>query len=136
MKPNVLYVLIVDDDSSVRSFILAVLKDIQGITLLEAKDGQEALNILNKYGSNVGVIITDHDMPKMSGDELIAKAKAQLPNTRSILLSGRLQQKEVNEMKGDSKPTFFIAKPFSVGAIKTLVITLITNVMLGHDPSK
>lgn len=136
MKVKALYLLVVDDDSAVRYSIKLTLKNLRGVTLLEAKDGQEALGLLEKYGNEIGLMITDHDMPGMSGGQLIAKAKAQFPKIRSLLISGRLQQKDIDRMEGPSRPTFFLAKPFYTVVIRILAISLITNFQTGVRPPK
>ena len=136
MKVNALYILIVDDDSAVRKSIIATLKNLQGVTLLEAESGQEALGLLATHRNNIGVIITDHDMPGMSGKRLIGNAKAQFPKIRSILISGGLQQEDVDKMFGPTKPTYFLAKPFCMSVLRILTISLVTNFVTGMQPPK
>jgi two-component system chemotaxis response regulator CheY len=64
-------VLIVDDSPVMRSFIRRIL-DLSGIELkecFEANDGQEALDVLRI--SPADVILTDINMPRMNGEQLV-----------------------------------------------------------------
>jgi len=68
-----LRVLIVDDSPAMRCFIRRVL-DLSGLeiaTCFEASDGQEALDLLNN--SWVDAILTDINMPRMDGEELLRR---------------------------------------------------------------
>ncbi len=66
-------VLIVDDSPAMRAFIKRVI-DMSGFdvgTCIEAGDGEEALEILTR--SWVDIVLTDINMPRMSGEELVRK---------------------------------------------------------------
>jgi len=68
-------VLLVDDSAAIRKILQRVLRQT-GIairTILEAGDGQEALQILN--GQTVNLVLTDINMPKMDGIQLLAAIK-------------------------------------------------------------
>ncbi|HLH04392.1 MAG TPA: response regulator [Bryobacteraceae bacterium] len=68
-----LRILIVDDSPAMRSFIKRVL-DLSGIeteSLLEAGDGAEALELLDREW--VDVILTDINMPRMNGEEFVRR---------------------------------------------------------------
>ena len=122
-----LYILIVDDDSSLRRIINLSLTGLPGITLLDACDGRNAIEILEKYGDKICVLLTDHDMPHMTGDGLIAWTKNSFPKIKSILASGRLP-----EVEGLSEPDRSIAKPFTTSVIRMLVIDLIKEFKVEH----
>ncbi len=62
-------ILVVEDDEIFRETVLAVLEDLD-VTLLSAGNGEEAKEIL-KSEETVDLVITDVQMPKMSGVELI-----------------------------------------------------------------
>ncbi|MEI7777199.1 MAG: response regulator [bacterium] len=126
------YVLIVDDEVFIRALIRSALKGLR-INILEAADGLEALRLLEDRGDDICVLITDHDMPGMTGDDLIAKMKEKFPKIKSLLTSGRLTQDDIDEMHGHSKPDTFLAKPFSMEVIKKLTFDLITAFIAGDD---
>ena len=83
-------ILLVDDDSSLRATLRACL-EVAGYTCIEAKDGQDARGWL-EGGHPVDLIVTDHQMPRVTGLELIKGLKSQ-KNTEAIpiiLYSGQL----------------------------------------------
>ena len=92
---------------------------------MEAADGLEALRILSDHGNDICVVVTDHNMSGMTGDELIAKAREKFPRIKFLLVSGGLTYKDVSEMSGPSKPNTFLAKPFSLRVVNKLVCDLI-----------
>ena len=63
-------ILVVDDDEDTRSVMRDVLED-HGYAVLEAGDGQEALETLSNNASMVGAVILDLRMPRMSGWDLL-----------------------------------------------------------------
>ena len=80
-------VLIVDDSPSMRSFIKRVM-DLSGLEVsahLEAGDGQEAIDVLNREW--VDVILTDINMPRMNGEEFVRRlAESGLTRTIPIIV--------------------------------------------------
>lgn len=79
-------ILIVDDDPIVRHFVHRMLR-IQGYSCREVEHGQEALNHLRTYRPSL--IITDQQMPVMTGIQLLETLLGQLegPPIPTILLA-------------------------------------------------
>src|ERR1041385_2540462 len=69
-------VLVVDDSAAIRKILQRVLRQTGMAirTIYEAGDGQEALSLL--AGHSVELILTDINMPKMDGLQLLASVKA------------------------------------------------------------
>ncbi|QQR79504.1 MAG: response regulator [Deltaproteobacteria bacterium] len=82
-------VLVVDDDAVQRALLARIL-DISGYHVLTAANGREALTILKQ--KSVEVIVTDVDMPEMSGIELVREVKEHpvlgAPLLGVVILSG------------------------------------------------
>lgn len=78
--------LVVDDDAAVRSTIARVIRTI-GLTPLEAEDGAAALRLLDEHGE-VPLVITDVNMPGVSGMELLEEITRRYPDTAVLMLSG------------------------------------------------
>ena len=74
-------ILLVDDDSSLRATLRTCL-EVAGYICIEAKDGQDARGWL-EGGHPVELIVTDHQMPKVTGLELAKGLKSQ-KNTEAI----------------------------------------------------
>ncbi len=82
-------ILVVDDDPEIRKLIRIILEN-SGYDVLEAQDGQEAIEKLNE-GENpmvVDAIITDLKMPRVNGHEAIAYFQKAYPSIPLIVLTG------------------------------------------------
>ncbi len=111
--------LIVDDSISVRRFVATVLEKNNYSTVL-ASNGINALACLEK--SSFDLVVTDLEMPKMHGFELIEKIRAQekYKDLPIVILTGRAGKKH-KEMGADVGANAFIVKPFKeTDLLKTL----------------
>jgi two-component system chemotaxis response regulator CheY len=102
-------ILTVDDSSSVRQMVSFTLKEA-GYEVVEAKDGQDALD---KLKGQIDMIITDLNMPNMDGIELIKKVRAD-SNYKFIpivMLTTESQASKKQEGKS-AGATGWIVKPF------------------------
>ena len=102
-------ILTVDDSSSVRQMVSFTLKEA-GYEVVEAKDGQDALD---KLRGQIDMIITDLNMPNMDGIELIKKVRAD-SNYKFIpivMLTTESQASKKQEGKS-AGATGWIVKPF------------------------
>jgi PAS domain S-box-containing protein len=78
-------VVLVDDDSELCAILAAGLTD-GGFDVLTASDGQAALKLLATHA--VDVVVSDIDMPRMSGIELIGQVRAERPQIACLLMTG------------------------------------------------
>ncbi|MFP5519518.1 MAG: response regulator [Bdellovibrionia bacterium] len=110
-------VLVVDDMSSIRGLVRNHLRTMGFKDLSEAEDGEEALKlILKAIGDGVpfDLVISDWNMPKMKGLELLKQVRAN-PATQQLpflLLTSESERDQVTEavLSGVSQ---YIVKPFS-----------------------
>jgi CheY-like chemotaxis protein len=79
-------ILVVDDDPFVAE-MLAVILDADGYTVETAENGAEAL-IKFSEAPDTGLVISDMNMPGMTGLELFGKIRAVNPAIATILLTG------------------------------------------------
>jgi two-component system response regulator FlrC len=77
-------VLVVDDEEGVRSFLAEAL-DGEGYEVVAAASGHEAVALLDRQGFDV--VVTDLKMPGLDGLALLAKVRAEMPETQVILLT-------------------------------------------------
>jgi len=81
-------ILIVEDDASVRAVVMHVL-GTNGYRLHEAVNGHSALEMWDKCGGQVDLLITDMVMPGgVSGHELAQQLQAKKPSLKVIYTSG------------------------------------------------
>ena len=118
-------ILLVDDSMPIRKLIALQLKS-KGYEIVQAINGIEALEIL--ASRRVDLIITDLNMPKMDGLELIGQLKkdTDLENIPVIILSseGENRDKEVGLKVGASS---YLVKPvsqeFLIDEVKKVLLT-------------
>ena len=80
-------VLLVDDDAQVRDIIQRVLV-AEGVRVVEARHGQEALDLFRKEPRGVDLLLTDIDMPGMSGVALSAELARLQHHLKTVYVSG------------------------------------------------
>ncbi|NIO07226.1 MAG: response regulator, partial [Deltaproteobacteria bacterium] len=105
-------VLLVEDESSVRDVTTRTLRE-QGYTVLEAANGDEALEVASKHGvERIHLLLTDVVMPQMGGKALARRLKAQHPDMRVVFFSGYPGEAIAHHGVLDSG-VVFLQKPFS-----------------------
>jgi CheY-like chemotaxis protein len=103
-------VLVVEDEDEVRSLASEFLRSA-GYSVLTAKDGVEALEISERLGGAIQLLLTDVVMPKMRGTELAKELKARFPRLRVVYMSGYLEQ---DPCSGEIlEKAMVLQKPFS-----------------------
>ena len=80
-------ILVVDDDPFVAE-MLAVILDAEGYMVETAENGEDALAKFNA-APDTGLVISDMNMPGITGLELFARIRAANPAIATILLTGR-----------------------------------------------
>jgi len=104
-------ILLVEDEVAVRTLALRVLKR-QGYTVLDAANGVEALEVVDRHQGQINLLLTDTVMPKMGGQELAQKFKEIQPQTRVLFTSGYSDKnQEIDKLVKSG--VGFIQKPFS-----------------------
>jgi signal transduction histidine kinase/CheY-like chemotaxis protein len=81
------HILLVDDQEDVRTMTETMLKRL-GYTVETAQNGLEALQLVRSRASDFDVILTDQNMPKMSGLELVNQVYPDFPHIPFVFLSG------------------------------------------------
>jgi CheY-like chemotaxis protein len=92
--------LVVDDSMLIRYTVCRALEE-RGFTVESATNGVEALQILSRIKPDL--IVTDMQMPKMSGGELITELKKNHETARIpiIIVAGRASGFDENEKRAD-----------------------------------
>jgi CheY-like chemotaxis protein len=119
-------ILIVDDESSLRTLLKAVLDSEPGYELQEASNGDEALELITQ--SKPDLIILDVMMPGQSGFEVCEKIKRnnQLKDIIVLILTAK-GQKTDQEWASSVGADCFLSKPFSPLELINLIENLLTN---------
>ena len=106
-------VLLVEDDPEVRSLFSAFLRD-GGYQVVEASDGQEALEAFERQAEAIDVVMTDVVMPNVSGPALASALRARRPDVKVLYVSGYTEQLELG---GPEPNTTHLPKPVTRGAL-------------------
>lgn len=117
MFPLETRILVIDDMPSIRDLVKNTLKVMGYKNIQEAEDGEQGLKLLlqnNTAGSAIQLVISDWNMPKMKGLELLkqVRATAEFANLPFVLLTSESERDQVTEavLAGVSQ---YIVKPFS-----------------------
>jgi CheY-like chemotaxis protein len=103
--------LLVEDEDLVRRLSRQILEE-SGYTVIEARNGLNALEISEKEDSKFDLLITDVVMPQMGGRELAEKLRSKLPDIKILFTSGYTDDAVVRHGVIEAD-TNFIQKPFS-----------------------
>jgi two-component system cell cycle sensor histidine kinase/response regulator CckA len=104
-------VLLVEDEDVVRSFAVRALTR-QGYEVLEASDGQEALDLVEAHDGQIDIVVTDVVMPEMDGPTMFRELRKTNPTIKVIFVSG-YPNEAFRETLG-SEDVAFLPKPFSL----------------------
>ncbi len=112
-------VLVAEDEELLRQLTEKLLTQ-QGYRVLTARDGREALRIMEDRGASIDLLLTDIVMPYISGPSLAEQCREKFPRLRVLYMSGYAQ----DALSGatDVKPGHnFIQKPFKPADLHALV---------------
>jgi PAS domain S-box-containing protein len=123
-------VLLVEDDPLVRRVTARTLR-ASGYAVLEATEGGEALR-LAREGAPPDLLVTDVVMPHMGGEALVARFRAEHPDTRILLISGYTDHGFDVASLGEG--VGFLQKPFAPAALARKVRELLDRRGAGPAP--
>ena len=112
-------VLLVEDEQAVRRATAEFLGR-QGYTVLEAKDGVDALSMVKDYGSTLHLLVTDVVMPNMSGGQLAKELKRLRPAISILFVSGYAGKTVLDHRVFDVE-TNFLQKPYTLKQLSAKV---------------
>ena len=111
---NTQYILVVEDDPSVRTLLLEILNEY-GYQTLEADNAYSALELLS-CNPQIELLVTDIGLSGMSGRELASQAQQALPNLKVLLISGYAPETQ-SRTKLAELGMDLLAKPFSINEL-------------------
>jgi two-component system chemotaxis response regulator CheY len=109
-------ILIIDDFATMRRILKNILKQLGFKNLVEADDGTTALNVLESQ--KIDLIISDWNMPKMTGLELLKKVRASTEYEKIpfLMVTAEAQKQNVIEAV-QAGVSNYVVKPFTAEAI-------------------
>ena len=120
-KPSDYCVLIVDDSKMDRTIMQKSLGPT-GITLMEAKDGLEALNIIKSGDHQFDAVLIDIEMPKMDGYTLASEIRKYSKYRNLPLIAVTSRTSKSDRLRGvEVGMTEYITKPYSAEYLENVV---------------
>src|SRR5690606_19540446 len=112
-------VLVVDDSELTRDLVVVTLREM-GLDVLEAVDGARALEVLE--AEEVGLIVTDLDMPVLDGFELIRRVRLS-PRGRTpiVVLSTRGDEADVRRASELGADAYLVKRRFEIEQLRRVV---------------
>ncbi len=104
-------ILLVEDEDSVRVMAAKLLRT-RGYEVLEAADGEEALEIAEDHAGEIDLMISDVVMPGLDGPGLLKAARGYLGDAKVIFISGYAEEEFSNVLSTEN--VSFLPKPFTV----------------------
>jgi DNA-binding NtrC family response regulator len=118
------WILVVDDEPSMRNLINAVLR-VQGWTVQAVAGAEEALAAIKAATRPPSLVICDVLMQSMDGLELVRRMCARIPGLNVIFISGYLT--DVSWWPADLRHKRFLAKPFDNAQLLAAVGDALTD---------
>lgn len=119
-----LVVMVVDDFSTMRRIVKNVLKDLQFKEIVEAENGAEALKVLKS--TKVDLIVSDWNMPVMTGIELLKQVRAndEYKALPFLMVTAEAQKDNIVEAI-KAKVSNYIIKPFTPATLAEKIAKII-----------
>ncbi len=105
-------ILLVEDEDAVRMFASRALRN-KGYNVLEAENGEMALDIINEQDRHIDLIVSDVIMPGMDGHTFVNLVRHELKDVKVILMSGYAEETFRDEIGRDTT-IHFLGKPFTL----------------------
>ncbi|HYM71508.1 MAG TPA: PAS domain-containing protein [Stellaceae bacterium] len=118
-------VMLVEDEDPVRIFGARALRN-KGYSVLEARSGEAALELMGNTAEKIDLLITDVVMPKMDGPGLVREVREIYPDMKVIFISGYTEDSFRQHLDSDSN-IHFLPKPFSLKQLATKVKEVISG---------
>jgi two-component system response regulator (stage 0 sporulation protein F) len=112
------YLLIVDDNASVRRLLFEIISD-EGYKVETADSGTETIRMVN---SNMpSLILLDVKMPGMSGLETLEKLRVHAPGVPVIMMTAYSEMDACQEAKNSGLVREYLKKPFEIDELRFLI---------------
>ena len=124
---KVLHIICVDDEKIVLDSLNSQLTRNLGndYNYEFAESAEEALEVIEDISESdeevVYVVISDWLMPGMKGDELLTEVRGKLDNVKTILLTGHVDSKVVQDIEDSGKGIKCIYKPWNENDLMALI---------------
>ncbi|ATX81353.1 PAS domain S-box-containing protein [Mariprofundus ferrinatatus] len=116
-------ILLVDDEDMLRNTSAELLRNI-GYRVIDAADGESALQLFRESSKEISLLITDIVMPRMGGVELAEAARKIREDIPVIFITGYDREQSLADSHGGDK-SMLLNKPFEVAYLSQVIRNLI-----------
>jgi signal transduction histidine kinase/CheY-like chemotaxis protein len=116
-------VVVADDDEGLRLMATAMLEEL-GFAVIPAKDGPEALEIINARDGHLAFVLLDLMMPGMDGEEVMRELE-QLQTTTPIVISSGYNTQHLSQTLTGRGVAAFLQKPYEFSQMQAIARTVI-----------
>jgi chemotaxis signal transduction protein/ABC-type nitrate/sulfonate/bicarbonate transport system substrate-binding protein len=129
-------ILVVEDSTTMRKMEVKILKQLKFVNIIEARDGQDAVDKLDSE-SDVALIISDWNMPNKNGYELLewVRADAKFNKLPFIMATAQSEKKQTAKAEAAGVSNF-ITKPFSPQELDKIITKTLDKKAAAAEPAK
>ena len=109
-------ILVAEDQPDLRWMICQFLQE-RGYSVLEAKDGGDAVALAEQYQGTIDVLLTDVVMPQIRGGEVARRLSASRPQMKVIFMSGYTEGEFGAVPENSEAGTTILQKPFELDSL-------------------
>src|ERR671916_1867942 len=112
--------VLVAEDEALIALSLADLLEAEGYEVALAPDGADALDAARRMGDALAVLVTDLNMPRMGGEDLIRAVRAGRPGLPVVVVTGSAPfggEEELRRHAGGDGPLQLLHKPADCGEL-------------------
>lgn len=122
-------VLLVDDDDTARGVAESIMTRL-GFTVLQAKNGVEAVEMFARHAHEIRLVVLDMTMPRLGGEETFRELRRIQPDVRVLLTSGYNELEATTRLAGKGLAGF-IQKPYG----STQLLAKVRQILEDPEPS-
>jgi CheY-like chemotaxis protein len=124
-EQTIMKILVVDDNPLLADEIQKILKD-DGLEVMSASDGLDGYSTYLDFKPDI--ILTDIQMPRKNGLEMMKRIRVHTPMIKTIYMSGNIDSYQPLLMEEKKRyPVTFIEKPFSLESLMRVVTDPVIN---------
>ena len=112
-------ILLVEDEEGLRALNARGLKS-RGYSVIEAGNGVEAIEALERNGGDVDLVVSDVVMPEMDGPTLMKHLRSERPDLKIIFISGYAED-AFRKNLSENEDFMFLQKPFDLKELAAAV---------------
>jgi DNA-binding response OmpR family regulator len=125
-KPTI---LVVEDEVPIQHIVRTVL-EMHAFHVLTADNGDKALQLSQQHDGPIDLVITDMNLPGISGCDLVRQILVERPKLHVLYISGHFSG-ETTLARGEEGLMKFLSKPFTPKALLAVVGTMLATPLAG-----